>query len=217
MQKWSEYELYDRIGHTQQHIDNVFNYIAENPNSDPNAFEMNELLFEVSNIGAQGKLQKDYDFLKDEKYSKLRTDFWQMMDIRMEQLADKKQGLGGSKESPLYKYFNDALLRMSTLNSLGDEQVQDITSQACKIDLYVNQRIRDLKEASIDDECIYYNQPEFCSLLDKINTCKENGNTGLSLDAIKPLMEEIHLAYAKTPQQLKKAKEDLEQEDMSIE
>ena len=191
-------DLYFRMDATQGRINAVLDYINSNPDSDPNAYEMNELMFSVAEIGHKGRNfeAKPYEFLKDEKYSKLRTDFYSMMRYRMEQLKSPEKGLISSEEDPLYKYFDDSLYRMATLNSLGDKQVSDIYSKACGISLFIRQRNRDLKRDG-NEEIIYDNKNEFIELLDKIDELEDKS----SLQELKPLMEDIHMALDKTPKE----------------
>ncbi len=217
-------DLYYRINVTQKRINDVLDYINSNPNSDPNAYEMNELMFSVAELGWKGRNfeNEPYGFLKDEKYSKLREDFYAMMRYRMDQLESPENGLITSKDDSLYKYFDRALYRMGTLNSLGNKQLSDIYSKACGINLFIRQRARDL-EKSGTQEVIYDNKQEFIDLLDKIDGLgKEDINSG-ELKYLKPLMDDIHMALDKTPkeyealkakQQEEKKKE--EQDDIVI-
>lgn len=64
--------LYEQMDITQKRINSVFEYINSNPDSDPNAYEMNDLMFSVAEIGNKGRNfeSEPYAFLKDEKYSK---------------------------------------------------------------------------------------------------------------------------------------------------
>lgn len=43
-------------------IDGILKYIKDNPNSDPNAFEMNDIMFDVADVGYFGR------FFEDEPY-----------------------------------------------------------------------------------------------------------------------------------------------------
>lgn len=205
--------LYEQMDITQKRINSVFEYINSNPDSDPNAYEMNDLMFSVAEIGNKGRNfeSEPYAFLKDEKYSKLRNDFYAMMKYRLEQLSSPETGLINSKNDPLYKYFDEATTRMSTLNSLGNKQVSDIFSKACGIDLYIKQRVRDLQKGE-KDEVIYDNKQELISLLDSIDNLEDKS---YYMKDLKPLLDEIHLAIGKTPKEFNIAKKQEQEKSIS--
>ncbi len=204
--------LYEQIDITQKRINEVFDYINSNPNSDPNAYEMNELMFSVAEIGSKGRNfeSEPYSFLKDEKYSKLRGDFYAMMKYRLEQLNSPETGLISSRNDPLYKYFDEATMRMSTLNSLGNKQVSDIFSKACGINLYIKQRIRDIQKTG-NEEVIYDNKQELIGLLDSIDKLD---NKSYYMKDLKPLLDEIHLAIGKTPREFNEIKQQEQQKNI---
>lgn len=188
-------ELYERINNIQERINNVISYINENPDSDPNAYEMNELMFEVAQIGQDGRKFEStpYAFLKDEKYRNLMQDFNSMMRYRKMQLEDPSQGLCSSRKDPLYKYFDESQERMATLNSLGNKEVSNVCSKACGINLYIKQRKRNLKMEG-KDEPIYDNFQELNALKNDINTLQNKKDINkYNLDYIEPIMQEIEL------------------------
>ena len=206
--------LYNQIDETQERLDSVIEYINSNPDSDPNAYEMNDLMFKVAEIGCKGRNfeSEPYAFLKDEKYSKLRDDFYAMIDYRMEQLNSKENGLKIPNSNTLYDYFKKGTMSMATLNTLGDKEVSDAYSKACGINLYIRQRYRDLSKDE-SDEIIYDNFKEVEDLKESIK------NIDSHLDNIKslaPLMEEIEIALNRTPKEFIQAIKSKEQEEMSI-
>lgn len=192
--EFTENKLYEMIDDTQERIDNVFKYIEENPNSDPNAYEMNDLMFRVADLGQKGRFfeAQPYDFIHDEKYSKLRESFYKMMNIRIKQFSDKQYGLGDSKDDPLYKYFDKSMRTIETLNSLGDKHVRDVHSKICGIALYSKQRRRDIRDNS---EIIYDNKLEMEELVEDI---KEYGVNPFLKDELKVMFEDIMQSYGKT-------------------
>lgn len=192
--KFTKNKLYEMIDDTQKMIDKVFEYMEKNPNSDPNARQMNDLMFRVADIGQKGRFfeARPYDFLYDEKYSKLRESFYKMMNIRIKQFSDKQYGLGDSEDDPLYKYFSRSMISMATLNSLGDRHVRDVHSEICEIALYVKQQRRDIKDSS---EIIYDNKLEMEELVEDI---KEYGVNPFLKDELKVMFEDIMQSYGKT-------------------
>ena len=192
--KFTENKLYELIDDTQKRIDNVLKYIEEHPNSDPNAYEMNDLMFRVADLGQKGRFfeSKPYDFIHDEKYSELGESFYKMMNIRIKQFSYKQYGLGDSKDDPLYKYFIKSMRTMATLNSLGDKNVRDVHSKICGIALYTKQRRRDIKDNS---EIIYDNKAEMEELIEDIQSY---GVNPFLKDELKALLKDIMQSYGKT-------------------
>lgn len=198
------YKLYEQIDVTQERINNILKYIEENPNSDPNAYEMNDLLFSVARLGAEGRKYEEtpYAFLEDPKMSKLRHDLFKMMDIRMEQLIQPDIGLCESKSDSLYQHFEKSIKNMATLNSLGDKDLSDNFSKACGINLYVKQRLREL-EMDNKDEVIYDNKREIYDLLNNLENCNYQPNQE---ELMTGLLSDIKAALGNTPKEYRKIK-----------
>lgn len=196
-------ELRMRISSLQQKVDNVLKYIEENPYSDPNAYEMNELLYEMSDIKNEGWNIYGYDFFKDSQMSKLYQDYSKMMNTRMEQLVTPDTGLCESKNDTLYKYFEQNI--HNTTGKLGNEEAKKVNSKACAINLYVKQRLRQL-DMSGKEEIIYDNGQELNDLLTKLTKENIEYYSHPEFD-IKDLLEDVRLAYNHTPKEFKQAKE----------
>ena len=89
-------EILDRnMALLENRIDGIINYIENNPTCDPNAFEMNDVMFEMADIGGFGrKFEKEpYDFLHDEKYQKLIGKFDKVMSYQSKKFISDEQGL----------------------------------------------------------------------------------------------------------------------------
>lgn len=198
-------ELRLKISNTQQKIDNVLKYIEENPYSDPNAYEMNELLYEMSNIKNEGWNIYGYDFFKDPQMSKLYQDFSKMMNIRMEQLVDPNVGLCDSKNDTLYKYFEQGI--NNSTGKLGNKEAQEVTSKACGLNLYVKQVLRDLKKSG-QETIIYNNGQELNSLLTKMSDENIKYYSYPTIDA-NDIIKDTMLAFNRTPAEFKQAKVEL--------
>lgn len=195
-------ELSKQINLTQEKVNNVLKYIEENPYSDPNAYEMNELLYEVTNLKTEGWNMYSYDFLNEAPMSNLIHNFSKMMNIRMEQLVTPDTGLCESKNDSLYKYF-ERNMKIST-GKIGNKKAQEASSKACAINLYVKQRLRQL-DMSGKEEIIYDNGQELNDLLTKLTEENIEYYSHPEFD-IKDLLEDVRLAYNHTPKEFKQAK-----------
>lgn len=196
-----------RIKVTQQSIDNVLKFIEENPYSDPNAYEMNELLYNVSNLKNESWKLYGYDYLNNPPMSRLIHDFSKMMNARMEQLVIPDVGLCDSKNDPLYKYFEENMKNSTA--AIGNNKAQEISSKVCGINLYIKQRIRDL-DMDGKEEVIYDNFEEFNALLDKIDEYNKDEKIKFYSSPvvnITDLIKESKLALGKTPKEFAQAKE----------
>lgn len=186
-------------------IDGILKYIKDNPNSDPNAFEMNDIMFDVTDVGYFGRFFEDepYGFLHDVKYNRLRDKFGKMMGCRLSQLVSEEQGLHCDK---LYAYFWESTRCMATLNRLSDknnESVKNLFNSICGVDLYIHQRIRELTRQNNIDEVIYDNDYENTSIILKYEDYKELVSIdirsyGMRDDLIDNLYNEIQDSYQKS-------------------
>ena len=151
------------INEVDNRLTNILNYINDNPESDPNAYEMNDVMFEVADIGFFGQKfeEEAYDFLHDEKYKNVKEKFSKMMNYRMIQLISGDNDLDCTD---LYDYFSKSLVGMATLNRLdysdNHEDVKNLFNSICGVNLYVHQRIRDMKKNNDLDSIIYDNEFE---------------------------------------------------------
>ncbi len=163
-------ELNDRII-------NVLNYIKDNPNSDPNAYEMNDIMFKVSNL-----LSKE----KTEKSEELMNNFEKMMYLRLPQFTSEKTELGATK---LKDYFVMQLANVNLGVDLGDEDMRNYMNEVCGVNLFIHQRIRDIK----DDSIVYDNKEEHDRIFLKREMYDDHGLSN-------ELMDEIDFAYQATPE-----------------
>lgn len=151
------------IDSVERNLDGILNYIKENPESDPNAYEMNNVMFEVADIGFFGRKFEDvaYDFLHDEKYINIKAKFNEMMDYRLKQFVEEDKKL---ECSSLYEYFTTSINCMATLNRLdyseNHEEVKQLFNSICGVNLYIHQRVRELKENNNENAIIYDNEVE---------------------------------------------------------
>lgn len=198
-------ELDMNIQMMEARVDAILKYIQENPTSNPNAYEMNDVMFDVADIGYLGRSfeENPYDFLQDEKYNKLMEKFHQMMNYRLNQFISEEQGL---QTTNLYNYFQESLRSMSTLNRLymNGNSKKDLFNSICGVDLYVHQRIWDLSKAKNLDEPIYTNNIENTRIiLGQEEYNEELKNMGISPyktrdDIINTLYDEIEKNYNKS-------------------
>ena len=164
-------ELNDRIN-------GELDYIQKNPLSDPNAFEMNDIMFRVASLLAQR-------IDSTEQSDELEKDFYTMMNHRLPQLTSEESDL---KAFSLAEYFNYQLENMSSGISLGNDDTRDYLNSVCGVNLYINQRLRDAK----DHEIVYDNKEEH----DKLFVMRELfDDYGVSNN----MMDEIDFALNVTP------------------
>ena len=167
-------ELNDRIN-------GVLDYIQKNPLSDPNAFEMNDIMYEMYNlIETERKLGLNLSV-------DTRSNFNKMMDLRITQLQSEEKGLHATK---LAQYFYEQLEVIDKPLTF-DYNMKDYMNDVCGVNLYIHQRVRDLSKEELYTEVIYDNYYEYTQLGLKYEIFDING---LSND----LMYEIEAAY-KTP------------------
>ncbi|MEG1010102.1 MAG: hypothetical protein RSF67_09885, partial [Clostridia bacterium] len=162
------------ITQVQERVNNVLNYINENPNSDPNAYEMVELTFDVGKEGADIRTKyidaaEGYNkAISNEELTNLRQDYFKMMEIRLQHLVDPERGLNVDENSPLYKMINQFQSNIVTYNRLASndsegQEYKKMCSSLAGVSLYIKQRQRDLsknKETGI----IYDNKEELDAL-----------------------------------------------------
>lgn len=213
-------EVLDKnISLVERKIDNVLGTIKNNPTSDPNACEMNDIMFEVADIGFFGRYYESeaYAFLHDEKYKNLMNKFYTMMNYRIPQFVSEEQGLYAKN---LYFYFTESLANMKTLNRLNNDNVENakqLFNSICSIDLFIHQRRRDLIREKNMSEPIYDNDFENAEISLRFEEYRDNPENEIRpyrmRDAIVSNMyEEIENNYKKTvaevfePEKRKKAK-----------
>ena len=111
---------------------------------EPDACCLNDLMMDVALIGVNGRTfeKEPYDYLYDEKYCKLRADFYNLMTDEMTKLIDSEIGLDAQE---LYDYFEVSLKSLGTLSSLGVtvEGTRDFLNIICDEFLYTKKKIRD--------------------------------------------------------------------------
>lgn len=186
-------------------IDGILRYIKDNPDSDPNAFEMNDVMFEMADVGYFGRRFEDepYGFLHDVKYNQLRDKFGKMMSYRLSQLASDEQGLHCDK---LYAYFWESTRCMATLDRLADENneiVKNLFNSICGVDLYIHQRMRDLAKQGNTCEAVYDNEFENTDIVLRYEEYKENEKEEnrpytIRETLVKNMYEEIQNSYQKS-------------------
>lgn len=189
----------------EHRIDGILRYISDNPTSDPNAYEMNDVMFELADIGFFGRKfeGEPYAFLYDEKYTKLKEKFGGMMQYRLPQLISEEQGIHATH---LYDYFNESERNMATLNRLAFDngrKTRELFDSICGVDLYIHQRKRDLKKQNNMSELIYTNTVENTRIVLDYEEYKEKDNEGLrpyqTRDAIvENIYNEIQNNYNKS-------------------
>lgn len=189
----------------EKRIDGVLNYIENNPTSDPNTYEMNDIMFEMADIGYFGHFfeKKLYGFLYDEKFNKLQDKFYKMMELRLPQLISEEQGLHADK---LHQYFKESLRNMATLNRLANDNVEmtkELFSSMCGVNLYIHQRTRDLIENNNLKEEIYDNEIENIKLTLNYQDYKDNPEKEVRPEKVRDaivgeMYDEIQKCYKKT-------------------
>lgn len=195
----SKYELYDCINKVRKDIDVVMDKLNNNKDLKPS--EVNKIMFDTANIGCGGRRfeNKPYDFLKDENYAELSNSFYEMIKKYRENLKD----LVTSDEDPLYKYFDEAPMRMATLNSLGNSNICSIYSDACDIDMSIKRKLKELKNKE-SEEIIYDDKNKLFEVflkIEKISDGKGDPYSSNQLELLKPIMEDIQMALDRTPKE----------------
>ena len=209
-------------------VDAVLDYIEQNPESDPNAYEMMDLTIQVANVGYKVKsdgevrgLDKSHGYeyaIHHEALTNLRRKYFSMMDKRLGDMADDKNGLGLNEDSMLYRFLSKSRDDMITYNPLtadGDIQKREAKCKLAGVALYTKQRKRDLQRDG-KAEVIYDNSVEFqqlqayyrehkpslyeAGLLDEIERCYgrkfEPKQTGIQgLDGLVKSDEEVAQSY----------------------
>ena len=187
----------------ERRIDGILMYIKNNPTSDPNAYEMNDVMFEVSAAGFFGRKfeTEPYGFSGDKTYKTLKSKFSKMMEYRLPQLISEEQGLNATN---LYEYFQASLMHMATLNKLYDSYDQrNLFNSVCGVNLYIHQRSRDLMAQNRMSEPIYDNAREKEDIILAYDEYKENAEDeprpyhGRD-DSLDKLCNEIQNSYNKS-------------------
>lgn len=153
-------------------VDAVLDYIEQNPESDPNAYEMMDLTIQVANVGYKVKSDGEargldnalgYEYaIHHEALTNLRRKYFLMMDKRLADMADDKNGLGLNKYSRLYRFLaksRDVMITYNPLTADGDTQKREAKCKLAGVALYTKQRTRDLQRDG-KSEVIYDNSAE---------------------------------------------------------
>lgn len=160
-------------------VNNVLNYIKDNPNSDPNAYEMNDIMFKVSGLLNE---ERESGLERTSQSKILDMNFQKMMYLRLPQLIKNLNARF------LEEYFKLQMANMSVGANLGDEDMREYFNSVCGVNLYIHQRLRDLAV----EEPIYTNKEEHS----KIFKMREMfDDYGISND----MTEEIDFAFNATP------------------
>lgn len=183
----SKAELYFEMDRVEEQIDRILAYIKKNPQSDPNAFEMNHVMFEVAHIRWSTRKFEvtPYEFLQDEKMKSMDSKFQRMMSIRMMQLKESQNGLDGES---LYQYFDEGIRFIATLNSLGTPELQSTLDSLCGVNLYCKQQVRDLKGKK--DAVIYHNPSEYRKLVSSLAT-QQDANALCASSSLRNCVETL--------------------------
>ena len=186
--------------HLSERIENINNFIKNNPTSDPNAREMCELVFDVTGLAGQMHDNDGYE-LAGEIVSKYdlygKTD--DIINKRCEQFSDKEN-------NPLYKFFqgtgeiNNYPLMRNTYDRIGTTYTKEIFSRCCGILNYCQQRERDITSS---DEKVYDNANELNELSTLINNHPEAILSKRFKENLDDMFSEIKMAYNKTPKEFK--------------
>lgn len=193
------------ISTLENRISGILKYIENNPASDPNAYEMNEVMFEIADIGFFGRKfeTEAYAFLQDKRYKELMSKFSGMMQYRLPQLISETQGLHATH---LHNYFQESLRNMATLNRLGYDAVEntkELFNSVCGVNLFIHQRNRDLEQQNNMVESIYTNAIENTKIILAYEEYKENAENQIrpykTRDAIvDDMYNEIQSSYNKS-------------------
>ncbi len=151
-----DYEAYkDEIHDLTERVDRVLKYIEENPNSDPNAYEMMELTADIGviqtrvrSIGAGSitnqNIEQGYEYAKQhESLTNLRNKYFKMMDIRLEQIKQDPNHLGTDENSPLYKLLSTKYNETIAYEGSVFGKDKEMSCKLAGMGLYQKQRKRD--------------------------------------------------------------------------
>lgn len=151
-----DYEAYkDEIQDLTERVDRVLQYIAENPNSDPNAHEMMELTADIGviqtkirSIGAGSitsqNMEQGYEYVKQhEALTNLRNKYFSMMDTRLEQIKQDPNHLGTDENSPLYKLLSTKYQAVIAYEGGMFGKEKEMSCKLAGMGLYQKQRQRD--------------------------------------------------------------------------
>lgn len=178
-------------------VDAVLDYIEQNPESDPNAYEMMDLTIQVGRIGSQVKNYGErneldqsfgYDFaINHEALSNLRKKYFDMMRIRLDDMVVDKNNLGLNEDSMLYKFLDESKRNIITYGGLVGDNEPERKEAMCKlagVALYTKQRKRDLQRDG-KSEIIYDNSDEFKQIQEYYKTHRPNLYEAGLLDEIE--------------------------------
>ena len=207
-------ELITEIGKLETKLDNIISYMKENPKSDPNAYELNDVMFDFASIGNFGRLFEDtpYAFSGDEDYQRLSRKFYTIYDYRLPQLISDKQGLYAYD---LYEYFIQAKKDYLTLNNPANleeiDYVQPLFNSICGVNLFIHQQARQGEKTNNPDIILWDNEFELESTNLKLMEYKENSNNlprpfDMRDGLIYKMQDENVSCYKKTLQEVVDAK-----------
>ena len=148
----------DEIHDLTERVDRVLRYIEENPNSDPNAYEMMELTADIGviqtrvrSIGAgtitNPNIEQGYEYAKQHQtLNNLRSKYSKMMDIRLEQIKRDSNHLGTDENSPLYTLLSTKYNNVIEYGEGLTGKEKEMSCQLAGMGLYQIQRKRDFGE-----------------------------------------------------------------------
>lgn len=174
----------------QKKLKGVVEYIEDNPNSEPNAYEMIDNLFDYYRLRKQA-LGKEDNCVKE--VAKL---YHKVMAKRVPQLRsyDYIDGL-------MYNTFNAVITRGeidgSFNNYLGESpEAQDLFRRLFGVDFYVRQRVRDLNNSTPfpKDTIVYDNEKEFEALRECFFDPKYQ-ESDINWNVAERFMEHIAMAF----------------------
>ena len=217
-QKMNLKSLNDNIEEVHNNVKNVLNYIIDNPDSDPNAYEMNEIMTNVNRIiyDSRNNVDVPFDISQDPKFQTFMEDFKSMMDIRISQLEPCEGRLVTSKDDSLYTYLNNMYSEIKDPNKYDKikyktNSVKNVYSMACGINLYFRQNLKNFKEAG-KESIIYDNENEYNLLCKKVQDIRNSESKDEIEEDILPLIEDIQMALGKTPAEYKALKANKQEE-----
>lgn len=194
------------IKNLTRRVESVLEYIRNNPESDPNCYEMMELTILVANECANVRkygIEKNKDGVNGYRYvfnhielQDLKEKYLQMMDIRLKDLKDLVGAL-----DPLYQMLKD---KVNIIEYYMDFNYKEEKARfMCKlvgVSLYIRQRIRDLSNQNNYTEIIYDNEEEFSYLKHYYNLLMARGDK--EIENINRVLNTISKYFNKTTQQI---------------
>lgn len=140
----------------------MLKYIEDFPNSDPNAYEMMELTADVGLIGSKVKsygngaadsrnVVQGYEYAKNHtELNDLRSKYFKMMEIRLDQIKNGANNLGTDENSPLYKLLSEKCYSIATYDGGMTGKEKEMLCQLAGIGIYQKQHQRDFGQPDHD-------------------------------------------------------------------